>query len=133
MTTQTRAGKKLSAATKKQLNDAQDHLERAMERHKALGDQMDNIREMGEGDEDSRAELNDLHEDAADAHRALGRSLKACQRCVRAATKNTKPPANDDDEEEDTENSAGDGNDDDERDADFRRRKADLKALSRKP
>ncbi|MDE3038592.1 MAG: HK97 family phage prohead protease, partial [Pseudomonadota bacterium] len=33
-TTQTRAGKKLSAATKKQLSDANDHLQRAMERHK---------------------------------------------------------------------------------------------------
>ena len=40
-TTQTRAGKKLSAATKKQLDDAQDHLKRAMDRHKVLGDQMD--------------------------------------------------------------------------------------------
>jgi len=132
MTTQTRAGKKLSAATKKQLDDAKDHLDRAMERHKALGEQMDNIREMGEGDEDTRAELADMHEDVADAHRALGRSLKACQRCMRAAVKNTKPPANDDDEEDDTETSAGDGGQDDQRSADMRRRKADLQALSQK-
>jgi HK97 family phage prohead protease len=132
MTTQTRAGKKLSAATKKQLDDAKDHLERAMERHKSLGDQMDNIREMGEGDENSRAELGDLHEDAADAHRALGRSIKACQRCIRAAMKNPKATEPDDeDEEEETEASASDGNDD-ERNADFRRRKAELRNLSRK-
>lgn len=131
--TQTRAGKKLSAATKKQLDDAQEHLKRAMERHKDLGDQMDNIREhRDDGDEDMRAEINDLHEDAQDAHRALGRSLKRCQRCIRAATKNTKPPAEDDDEEEDTETSAGDGNDDDQRSVDARRRRADLKALTRK-
>jgi HK97 family phage prohead protease len=132
--TQTRAGKKLSAATKKQLNEATDHLQRAMERHKALGDQMDNIRDMSEGDEDTRADLTDLHEDASDTHRALGRSLKACQRCVRTAMKNTKPPANDDDEdeEEDTETSAGDGNGNDQRNADIHRRKTDLAALAQK-
>ena len=135
MTTQTRAGKKLSAATKKQLDAADDHLKRAMERHKALGDQMDNIREQRDsGDEDMRVALNDLHEDAADAHRALGRSLKRCQRCIRAAMKNPKAtePDDDGDEEDDAENSVGDGNDDDQRNADFSRRKADLQALSRK-
>ncbi|MDE3017036.1 MAG: HK97 family phage prohead protease, partial [Pseudomonadota bacterium] len=132
MTTQTRAGKKLSAATKKQLDDAKDHLERAMERHKELGDQMDNIREMSDGDQGHPADLADMHEDAADAHRALGRSLQACQRCMRAAMKNTKPPAGDDDEEDDTETSAGDGGNGDERSADLRRRKADLQALSQK-
>lgn len=138
-TTQTRAGKKLSAATKQQLDDAQDHLKRAMERHKDLGDQMDNIREArDEGDADSRAEINDLHEDAQDAHRALGRSLKRCQRCLRAALKGKPKPADNnddgDDDEEDTENSAGDGHedDDDQRNADYRRRKADLRALSQK-
>ncbi len=130
-TTQTRAGKKLSATTKKQIDDAKDHLERAMERHKALGDQMDNIRDMGEGDEDSRADVADLHEDASDAHRALGRSLKAAQRCMRAALKNTKPAPSDDDEE-DTEISAGDGQQDDERSADLLRRKAELRSLSSK-
>ena len=130
MTTQTRAGKKLSAATKKQLIDAGEHLERAMERHKSLGDQMDNLREMNEGDEETRADATDLHEDAADVHRALGRSLKACQRCMRAALKNTKPPVSDDDEEDDTDPDAGEGAGDDQRSLDFRRRKADLKALS---
>ena len=132
--TQTRAGKKLSAATKKQLDDAQEHIKRAMERHKELGDQMDNLREQRDGgDEDMRAELNDLHEDAQDAHRALGRSLKRCQRCIRAASKNTKPAAgDDDDEEEDAETSAGDGNDDGERRADARRRKAELQALAQR-
>ena len=69
----------------------------------------------------------------SDAHRALGRSLKRCQRCIRAASKNTKPAAgDDDDEEEETENTAGDGNDDDERSADLHRRKAELSALSQK-
>ena len=132
MTTQTRAGKKLSTATKKQLSDANDHLQRAMERHKALGEQMDDIRDRSEGDEDMRADLADMHEDANDAHRALGRSLQACQRCLRTAMKNTKPPANDDDEEDDTETSAGDGGNDDQRSADMRRRRADLQALSQK-
>jgi HK97 family phage prohead protease len=131
-TTQTRAGKKLSAATKKQLSEANDHLQRAMERHKALGEQMDDIRDRSEGDEDMRADLADMHEDANDAHRALGRSLQACQRCLRTAMKNTKPPANDDDEEDDTDPSAGDGGNDDQRNADFRRRSADLKVLSQK-
>ena len=136
-TTQTRAGKKLSATTKKQIDDANDHLQRAMERHKALGDQMDNIREQrDDGDEGMRADLADLHEDASDTHRSLGRSLKACQRSLRAALKNPKPAADpapsDDDDEEDTEASAGDGNDDEERNADYRRRKAELKALARK-
>ena len=130
--TQTRAGKKLSAATKKQISDANDHLQRAMERHKALGEQMDEIRDAGEGDDNTRADLADMHEDANDAHRALGRSLQACQRCLRTALKNTKPPANDDDEEDDTDPSAGDGGKDDERNADFKRRSADLKSLSQK-
>lgn len=132
-TTQTRAGKKLSTATKKQIDDAKEHLERAMERHKALGDQMDNIKEQGEGDEEKRADLADLHEDASDAHRALGRSLKACQRSLRSALKNPKSaPADDEDEEDETETSAGDGQDDDERSADLRRRENELKDLSRK-
>lgn len=133
-TTQTRAGKKLSAATKKQIDDAKEHLARAMERHKSLGDQMDNIRDMADGDESARADLSDLHEDAADVHRALGRSLKACQRCLRTALKgNPKPAVSDEeDEEDDTETSAGDGNDDDQRNADLRRRQADLQALSQK-
>ena len=130
--TQARAGKKLSAATKKQLTDANDHLQRAMERHKALGEQMDDIRDQSEGDDNTRADLADMHEDANDVHRALGRSLQACQRCIRTAMKNTKPPANDDDEEDDTETSAGDGGQDDQRSADMRRRKADLQALSQK-
>ena len=130
--TQTRAGKKLSAATKKQLNDANDHLQRAMERHKALGEQIDEIRDHSEGDEDTRADLADMHEDASDVHRALGRSLQACQRCMRAALKNPKPTPADDDEEDDTETSAGDGNCDDERNADFRRRSAELQTLSQK-
>ena len=128
--TQTRAGKKLSAATKKQLNDAADHLQRAMERHKALGEQMDNIQEQSDGDENSRADLADMHEDASDAHRALGRSLQASQRSLRAALKN-KPPAPEDDEDE-TETSAGDGQQDDQRSADQRRREADLQSLSQK-
>ena len=130
--TQTRAGKKLSAATKKQLNDANDHLQRAMERHKALGQQMDEIRDMADGDESVRADLADMHEDASDAHRALGRSLQACQRCVRTALKNPKPSPSDDDDEEDTETSAGDGQQDDERNVDFRRRNADLRSLSQR-
>ncbi len=131
-TTQARAGKKLSAATKKQLTDANDHLQRAMERHKALGEQMDDIRDQSEGDDNTRADLADMHEDANDVHRALGRSLQACQRCIRTAMKNTKPPAGDEDEEDDTDPSAGDGDNDDQRNADFRRRSADLKALSRR-
>ena len=132
MTTQIRAGKKLSAATKKQLDDAQDHLKRAMERHKSLGDQMDNVREISGGDENTRADLADLHEDAADAHRALGRSLKACQRCLRSAMKNPKDASSENDGEgEETENPADD-EDDGERSADQRRRDADVLALAQK-
>ena len=134
-TPQARAGKKLSATTKKQIDDATDHLQRAMERHKALGDQMDNIKEQGggDGDKDTHADLADLHEDANDAHRALGRSLKACQRCLRSALKNKQPASDDDgDEEDDTETSAGDGQQDDTRSADQRRRDADLQALAQK-
>ena len=106
-----------------------------MERHKQLGDHMNEIEEQSDGDNSSGPDIADLHEDAKDAHRSLGRSLKACQRCVRAAMKNTKPPApSEEDEEDDTETSAGDGHedDDDKRNADYRRRKAELKALSRK-
>ena len=137
-TPQARAGKKLSAATKKQIDDATGHLQRAMERHKALRDQMDNIKEQSGGDEDkdTHADLADLHEDANDAHRALGRSLKACQRCLRSALKN-KPPASDDNsgddgDEDEIETSAGDGQQDDTRSADQRRRDADLQALAQK-
>jgi HK97 family phage prohead protease len=130
--TQTRAGKKLSAATKQQLDDAADHLQRAMERHKALGDQMDDIRDQNDGDNGIRADLADLHEDASDTHRALGRSLRACQRCLRAATKNPKPASSDDDNEDEIETSSGDGQQDDARSADLRRRKADLQALSQR-
>ncbi len=132
-TPQTRAGKKLSAATKKQLDDAGDHLQRALERHKALGQQMDEIRDEADASGEMRDDLADKHEDAGDAHRALGRSLRACQRCMRAAMKNPKATdPNDNDNEENTETSAGDGNDDDARSADLRRREADVLALAQK-
>ena len=134
-TTQTRTGKKLSAATKKQIDDATDHLQRAMERHKALGDQMDNIKEQsdGGGDKNTNADLADLHEDAGDAHRALGRSLKACQRCLRTALKNKQPTSDDDDgdsDEDEIETSAGQGQQEGDRSADQRRRQIDLLALA---
>jgi hypothetical protein len=51
---------------------------------------------------------------------------------VRTALKNPKPAPSDDDDEEDTETSAGDGQQDDERNADFRRRNADLRSLSQR-
>jgi HK97 family phage prohead protease len=129
-TPQTRAGKKLSATTKKQIDDANDHLQRAIERHKALGDQMGEIRDL-DGDDGRNADLADIHEDANDTHRALGRSLKACQRCLRTALKN-KPPASDDEDEDEIETSSGEGQQDDTRSADQRRRDADLQALSPK-
>ena len=134
-TPQTRTGKKLSAATKKQIDDATGHLQRAMERHKALGDQMDNIKEQndGGGDKNTNADLADLHEDAGDAHRALGRSLKACQRCLRTALKNKQPASDDDDgdeAEDEIETSAGQGQLEGDRSADQRRRQIDLLALA---
>jgi HK97 family phage prohead protease len=129
MTTHTRAGKKLSAATKKLFKDADDHLQRALDRHQVLGEQMQDIRDAGDGI--NRADMSDLHEDANDQHAALGRSLQACQRCMRTAIKNAKPPVDDDDEEDDTDPAGGDGEGNDQRSLDLRRRKADLKALSR--
>ncbi|MDE2030168.1 MAG: HK97 family phage prohead protease [Alphaproteobacteria bacterium] len=134
--TQTRAGKKLSAATKKQLNDVADHLQRAMERHKSLGDQMNNIEEQNDGNSNNSADLSDLHEDASDTHRALGRSLKAAQRCLRTALKNKQPEDSDGEDNADAAGDDGDEEDaagqDDSRSADLRRRKADLQALTQK-
>lgn len=65
------------AAAKDKPETAADNVARALKKHEAVGEQL-----AGMGD--ARAALTDRHEDGVDAHRALGRALKACNRCVRA-------------------------------------------------
>jgi HK97 family phage prohead protease len=123
----TRAGKVLSAANQKRLDDAAGHLQRAMNHHKALGDQMHALQ--GQADNVDPEDITDRHEEAGDTHRALGRALRAAHRSLRAVLDGAAPaPAADD--EQQIETSASDGQQDSARSADLRRREADLLALS---
>ena len=132
---QTRAGKTLSAANKQRLDDAADHLERALDRHKAVGDHLDGIKAQTDGADEEAA---DQHEDAGDAHRALGRSLKAVKRCLRAVldTADAKYGAGeqktepDDDDSQQRSMADAEVADTAARSADQRRRHLDLMALS---
>ena len=116
--TETRAGKVLSAANQKRLQDAAAHHERAMIHHRSLGEQLDAIRAIGPNDADPD-EVADQQEEAGDTHRALGRALRAAHRCLRAAIGSA------DDSGDEPENPDG------ARSLDLRRREADLLALSR--
>ena len=131
----TRAGKMLSAANKQRLDDAAGHLDRALDRHKAVGEHLDGIKGQTDGADEEAA---DQHEDAGDAHRALGRSLKAVKRCLRAVldTADAKsgagePQTEPDDDDSQQRSAVGTENDDTAaRSADQRRRHLDLMALS---
>ncbi len=116
--TETRAGKVLSAANQKRLQDAAAHHERALIHHRSLGEQLDAIRAIGPNDADPD-EVADQQEEAGDTHRALGRALRAAHRCLRAAIGSA------DDSGDEPENPDG------ARSLDLRRREADLLALSR--
>ena len=123
-----RAGKVLSAANQKRLDDAAGHLQRAMTHHKALGEQLDAL-PVEPADNVDPEDIADRHEEAGDTHRALGRALRAAHRSLRAVLDGATPaPAADD--EQQIETSAGDGQQDGARSADLRRREADLLALS---
>ena len=115
--TQTRAGKVLSAANQKRLQDAAAHHERAMIHHRSLGEQLDAIRCVA-ADSADPDELADQQEEAGDTHRALGRALRAAHRCLRAAIGSA------DDSGDEPENPDG------ARSLDLRRREAELLALS---
>lgn len=65
-------------AAKEKPDDAEKHIERAVKAHGALGDQLDAAAS-------ARSDMADRHEDVGDSHRALLRSLKAADRCVRSA------------------------------------------------
>lgn len=118
--TDTRAGKVLSAANQKRLQDAAAHHERALIHHKALGDQLDAIRAMQADDADPE-DVADQREEAGDTHRALGRALRAAHRCLRAAI-DSGGQKSDQPDDPDTPNET--------RSLDLRRREADLLALS---
>lgn len=122
---QTRAGKMLSAANKQRLDDAAGHLDRALDRHKAVGDHLDGIKAQTDGADEEAA---DQHEDAGDAHRALGRSLRAVKRCLRAVLDTADAKSGNGDQQTETTE------DDDTaaRSADQRRRHLDLLALSQR-
>lgn len=118
--TETRAGKVLSAANQKRLQDAAAHHERALIHHKALGDQLDAIRAIQADDADPE-DVADQREEAGDMHRALGRALRAAHRCLRAAI-DSGGQKSDQPDDSDTPNET--------RSLDLRRREADLLALS---
>ena len=118
--TETRAGKVLSAANQKRLQDAAAHHERALIHHKALGEQLDALRAMQADDADPEA-VADQREEAGDTHRALGRTLRDAHRCLRSAIDSGSPK----DEKPDDPDTP-----DETRSLDLRRREADLLALS---
>ncbi len=121
---QTRAGKMLSAANKQRLDDAAGHLDRAFDRHKAVGDHLDGLKAQADGADEETA---DQHEDAADAHRSLGRCLRAVKRCLRAVAETAAPPSA---EPEQRSEPAPEQTDTADHGADQRRRQLDLIALS---
>ena len=130
----TRAGKMLSAANQQRLDDAAGHLDRAFERHKAVGDHLDALKQQTDGADE---EATDQHEDAADAHRALGRCLRAVKRCLRAVVDNANAKSDaaaqqtEPDDDDSQQRSQSGPEDADTAAADQRRRHLDLMALSR--
>ena len=130
---QTRAGKMLSAANQQRLDDAAGHLDRAFERHKAVGDHLDALKQQTDGADEEAA---DQHEDAADAHRALGRCLRAVKRCLRAVVENANAKSDagaqqtEPDDDDSQQRSKAGPEDADTAAADQRRRQLDLMALS---
>ena len=130
---QTRAGKMLSAANQQRLDDAAGHLARAFERHKAVGDHLDALKQQTDGADEEAA---DQHEDAADAHRALGRCLRAVKRCLRAVVENANAKSDagaqqtEPDDDDSQQRSKAGPEDADTAAADQRRRQLDLMALS---
>jgi HK97 family phage prohead protease len=125
-TAQDKVGDALDKA-KAEPEKAQDHIGRAMKAHRAVGKQLDTVGE-------KTAALKDTHEDAADTHRAMGRSLTRAQRCVRSVVDGSSIDADDEDgdsAETETSDGTGDNDGEDTRAAVARRRRqADLLALT---
>lgn len=112
-------GEALDAAHKASPSDDTETAQRA---YRALGGQLDDAVQ-------SRADMADAHEDLGDAHRALGRSLKAAQRAVKSVVDGSTPGEDSDSKEVQT--SAGTQDDEGARSLNFRRRQAELLALTR--
>lgn len=113
-------GEALKAATDEP-EKASEHVARAIKSHaKATGAMED----MANAD----ASMKDRHEDVGDSHRAMARSMKSCQRCMRAVMDGSTPGEGSDSTE--IQKSGGTAEDEGSRGHDFRRRQADLLLLS---
>jgi HK97 family phage prohead protease len=119
-----RAGKALSSANQEKLAGADRHCDRALRHHQAQTEHQqavsDNVEELrglhrratstlselgydnhkvtrAMGDMSERIEeLADSHEDAKDSHSMIGRSVRGCQRCLRAVSDGSATEEDDD-------------------------------------
>jgi tetratricopeptide (TPR) repeat protein len=82
-------GEALQAA-KKEPEKAAEHVARALKSHKAAGGHMEDMAAAHDN-------VSERHQDAGDAHQSLGRSVKACQRCMRAVVDGSTAGAEDGD------------------------------------
>lgn len=114
-------GEALTAA-KDEPNKAAEHVARALKAHKAVGTELEGAAEAG-------ATMADRHEDVGDSHRAMARSMKSWQRCMRAVLDRAAGTVEDTDPDL-VQKSQGDVEDKGSRSLDFRRRQATLLELA---
>lgn len=112
---------------KKEPEKATEHVARALKAHKALGGAIGDM-------SDQTSSMKDTHADAGDANEAVGRHLKAAQRCVRSVVEGASTAAEDKDgDTTDVQTSAGTGESEgskNDRSFDLKARKRDLEALA---
>lgn len=83
------AGEALQAA-KDEPEKAPEHVARAIKAHKQIGTELS-------GAAEAAATMSDRHQDAGDSHRAMERSMKSCQRCMRAIVDGASATGEDED------------------------------------
>jgi HK97 family phage prohead protease len=112
------------AAAKDEPANALEHVARALRAQKAVGGQLNDMAE-------AHTNAVDRCQDVGDAHNGIGRSVKSAQRCMRAVVDGSATGGEDSDSK-DVQASGGDDDDDagDRSKTDFRRRQAELRALS---
>ena len=111
---------------KKEPEKSTEHVARALKAHKALGGAIGDM-------SDQTASMKDTHADAGDASEAVGRHLKAAQRCVRSVVEGASTSAeNEDGDSKDVQTSAGtaeSGGSKNDRSVNLTNRKRDLESL----
>jgi tetratricopeptide (TPR) repeat protein len=111
-------------AVKNEPEKATEHVARALKLHRALASHHEDIG-------DAYSNMDDRHQDAGDSHAAMGRSVRACMRCMRAVVEGATLGGEDSDSK-DVQTSAGTGESGgSENSRSLRNRKEDLQRLAK--